>query len=486
VLVATLLALGAMLSPVSAARAVTVTEVSVFPRPATTERLVTVPSGRILFSSGPGGAFGNPGPPGLASFDPATGTAGVVALPSRPSTLASAAGSIWLTTPTDEQWFRAGTPTPISRVDPQTGQVLTTIDVGSVRDLAASPDGRVLYVSRTVSSPPLPTRGEVVAIDTTTLAVSAPLATNSYGPDIGVASDGALWFANPDLHQGIGTATLTRRDPSGTLQTFPAAAPASVSGIVAGDHGDVWVRVNRGTGFPGTPIGDFIGHADPRVGASISEATAPVDDAIISTLVLGPDGGVWYGANAKSGTFVVRIDRTSGAQSAIPVPTAGSSLNTSTRSRDGASLWFGGFGPTTNLTHVTFDGDATVADAASVAKAGLQSTVACAAACTATATLTGPSAVASPVTARGASRSGALDAGAARAAARSVVYARTSGPIRIKHATKAHGIRLVMTKAGRARLSGKGGRIVSTLRIRIRQHSKTRTIVRTIRLTRRR
>jgi len=356
--------------------------------------------------------------------------------------------------------------------------VLATVNAGTIGDLAASPDGRTLYASRGVAGPGIISHGEIVAINTATLAVSAPLVTTyAGGISLGVASDGALWFSNPDPHGGISTATLTRRDPSGALRTFPAAGPANISGIIAGDHADVWVRVNRGNGFPGTRVGDFIGHADPRSSTTIRESPTAVDDAVISTLVLGPDGGVWYGANPASGTFVVRIDRATGAQTAIPLPTAGSSLNSSTRSADGASLWFAGFGKskTTVLTHVTFEGDATVADAASVARAGLQTTVACAAACSATATLTGPRVVA-------AHGSGGH---ALTHRARKIVYARTSRSIRIKHATKAHGIRLGITKAGRARLTRKGGRIVSTLRIRVRQHGKTRTIVRTVRLVRR-
>ncbi len=176
---------------------------------------------------------------------------------------------------------------------------------------------------------------------TTSCFSQYPLPTaNASAYAITEGSDGAMWFAENGL------ASVGRIASDGTITEYPTPSTnSSPWGITAGPDGDVWTaeqgdnqvaKIDPTQAVPGTS--DGITEYPLPVG--ISTTSGP------SVIEAGPDGALWFGAQADTG-YVGRIT-TTGQVTTYPVPDG--AVPIAIAFGPGNTLWYiaeqGGFGPT--------------------------------------------------------------------------------------------------------------------------------------------
>jgi len=319
-LLATSLALAVGAVPAGAAPALDGT----FPLPGAPQRLAAGPDGNVWATIGAGGdvarvtpagvvtAFDLPdvanpngivaGPDGrlwvtqnggVASFDPADPTVGVVATPiaavADPRAIATGPGGV-LWTASNDKLVRIPAAAPATAT-------ATTITGASARDVAVAPDGRVWVAS--FSEPQL-VRTDAAGANPTPVATRPTAGLQG----IAAAPDGRIAFADPtgQPHQvGLlapGAATATTVD-------LPATDPF---GIVHGPDGAFWTA-------------QFAGESVSRIAAdgTISKVSFPAGSGPRS-LTAGPAGSnaLWVGLQGMGKEAVARI---SGV--VAPAPPAG-------------------------------------------------------------------------------------------------------------------------------------------------------------------
>jgi hypothetical protein len=214
-------------------------------------------------------------------------------------------GSIWVS---QGAFFTA-----VTRVDPESGEVLATIDIGPAAGKAQPADGRLIV--RTADS--------YVAIDPTSNSVVGTLAKSDVGPaaNRGWAVDGALWICDGQRLHRYDPATL---EPTGTVIELGIECGqvyATDDLVVAWTHND-------DAGESGTSAAAFI---DPATNQLLATTPLPVD--ITVPIVL--DDAVFLPANGATQNVV--IDRATWTITATP--DYGRSVSGSQMAYDGRSIY---------------------------------------------------------------------------------------------------------------------------------------------------
>jgi hypothetical protein len=240
-----------------------------------------------------------------------------------PWQLAAGFGSMWVT-----QMDGTG----VVRIDPRTGEVLATIDIGDSPFKLQPADGR-MWVRASEA---------YVAIDPATNTVVATLPKADVGPaaNRSWAVDGAMWICDGQR--------LHRYDPTTVRPVAVVELGIDCGQVFATDDLVVAWTYNEDEGESGTSAAAFI---DPATNQRFATVNLPVDVGVPVVL----DGAVFFAGYA--GSTAVVIDRATWTSTATPDlgrPTGGSLLAT-----DGDRI----FVP----THHTGPQDVLVVDAATFA-----------------------------------------------------------------------------------------------------------------------
>jgi streptogramin lyase len=243
-----------------------------------------------------------------------------------------------------------------------------------INGLAPGPGGNVWFTEQELGS----TRGlqsgigEITPVGATTLHVIPRSFT--LNPNLGIqadptlitsAPDGALWFVD-DFGDDPAIGRITA---SGEIQQFPLPEPfatiGQISAITAGRDGSVWFTDERSESLDPRP--DAIGHISIKGG--IAEYPLPADVGVGQSIVVAPDGDVWFTENvpassALSKTTTIGRLTPEGAMSTftVPVPTSaqGETLGTIANGPDG-NVWFtGSYDPAQGKNNQSFIGRITV------------------------------------------------------------------------------------------------------------------------------
>ena len=203
--------------------------------------------------------------------------------------------------------------TTVARVDPDSGQVLATIDLGVAPGKIQPADGRMIV--RTADA--------YMAIDPTTNSIVGTLAKSDVGPaaNRSWAVDGAMWICDGQR--------LHRYDPA----TFAPTGTVIELGIDCGQvyaTGDLVVAwtYNEDDGESGTSAAAFV---DPATNQLLATTALPVDVTV--PIVLGD--AVFLPAN--SGTQNVVVDRATWTVTATP--DYGRSIRASQMAHAGRSIY---------------------------------------------------------------------------------------------------------------------------------------------------
>jgi hypothetical protein len=204
----------------------------------------------------------------------------------------------------------------VVRIDPETGEVLATVSVGSRPLKLQGADGRVW----------VRTNDAFEAIDPTTNTVAATLAKSDVGPaaNRSWAVDGALWICD-------GT-TLHRYDPTTVERTTSLDMEAECGQVHAADDVVTAWTYNEDEGESGRSTATFV---DPSTNVVVATVELPVDvgvPVVLDDRVLLPGqfGSTMVSVDRSTWTVAARADlgrSTGGSQSAfdgafVYVPTA--------------------------------------------------------------------------------------------------------------------------------------------------------------------
>lgn len=190
-------------------------------------------------------------------------------------------------------WVAREATTVIERLDPATGDVVATIDVGALAFKMQPADGR-MWVR---------TPDAYVAIDPATNAVDVTLAKVDVGPDANRswAVDGAMWICD-------GT-RLHRYDPTTLAPVALIDLDIACDQVVATEELAVAFTYNEDDGESGTSAAVLV---DPATNAVLHTVSLPMD--ALTPVVL--DGVVYVPGNGNDDAAT--IDRATGAVSAAP------------------------------------------------------------------------------------------------------------------------------------------------------------------------
>lgn len=190
-------------------------------------------------------------------------------------------------------WVAREATTVIERLDPATGDVVATIDVGALAFKMQPADGR-MWVR---------TPDAYVAIDPVMNAVDATLLKADVGPDANRswAVDGAMWICDG--------ARLHRYDPSTLTPVASIDLEIECGQVVATDELAVAFTYNEDDGESGTSAAVLV---DPATNAVLHTVSLPMD--ALTPIVL--DGVVYMPGNGSDDAAT--IDRATGAVSAAP------------------------------------------------------------------------------------------------------------------------------------------------------------------------
>ena len=210
-------------------------------------------------------------------------------------------------------WVSQGQFATVTRVDPDSGEVVATIDLGDVPFKIQPADGRMIV--RTADA--------YMAIDPASNSVVATLAKSDVGPaaDRSWAVDGAMWICDGQR--------LHRYDPA----TFAPTGTVIELGIDCGqvyatdDLVVAWTH-NDDDGESGTSAAAFV---DPATNQLLATTALPVD----VTVPIVRDDAVFFPANG--GTQNVLIDRATSTVTATP--DYGRSVGGSQMAFDGRSIY---------------------------------------------------------------------------------------------------------------------------------------------------
>ncbi|WP_160311170.1 GH92 family glycosyl hydrolase [Streptacidiphilus anmyonensis] len=202
----------------------------------------------------------------------------------------------------------------VTVIDTTTNAVVETVPVGNVAaDLAATPDGRTVWVSDYGD-------GTVQPIDVATLTAGAPIAVGSQAERLAVSPDGKqLWVAN----QGSGTVSdvdLATRSVAHTIAV--GAAPFGVA--VTPDSSRVFVTNGGGSSV------SVISAASDTVTATIATGAGPQGVAV------SPDGTTAYVADSGAGGITPIALATDTAGAFIPTGAGAYAVGFS---GDGSTAW---------------------------------------------------------------------------------------------------------------------------------------------------
>jgi YVTN family beta-propeller protein len=269
-------------------------------------------------------------PNSLAAIDPHTNhVVGQVAVGTRPSGIASAAGSLWVANLDDQT---------VSRVDPRAPHVLRNIPVTGPPTGITSSAGRVWLTEASDSPGPTASSILVRTIDPEFDTLGAPVRIGNVAPNgqAAVAANGNAVWAAPSW--GL----LTRLDAR-TGHAQPWLDPNASPSAMAIGEGAIWltdteandvVRVDPTTRLltqitvGNAPTGIAVGAGAVWVIDSLDNAIVRIDPdsrSVTATIPVGQSpagiafgaGSVWA-ANAGDGT-VTRIDPTTGMRTTIQV-----------------------------------------------------------------------------------------------------------------------------------------------------------------------
>jgi virginiamycin B lyase len=255
------------------------------------------------------------------------------------------------------------------------------VPFGNYRGIATGPDGRLWFVDK---------NGDKVIAMTTAGAVSVvPLVKGSSPLDIVSGPDGNLWVTLSSRR------VIARVTPAGTVTEFPMpGVDGNPAGITVGPDGALW-------------FAEMVSNRVGRVATdgTITEFTLPVAAGGAFGIASGPDGALWIAQQDSN-----RIGRltTAGAYTEVPVPTAGA--RPVQIAAAAGSLWFtengrdqlgrvapgappSGIGPVAEFRVDAVPPRATVT-ARGVRPTGATATIRCSEACTVSADLLAPRAVA--------------------------------------------------------------------------------------------
>jgi DNA-binding beta-propeller fold protein YncE len=203
-------------------------------------------------------------------------------------------------------WVSQRNGTGVVRLDPGTGDVLATIDIGD-SPVKLQPAGGRMWVRA----------GEAyVAIDPATNTVVATLAKSDVGPQANRswAVDGAMWICDGQR--------LHRYDPTTVRPVAVVELGIDCGQVFATDDLVVAWTYNEDEGESGTSAAAFI---DPATNQRIATVNLPVDVGVPVVL----DGAVFFAGYA--GSTAVVIDRATWSVAATPDlgrPTGGSLVAT--------------------------------------------------------------------------------------------------------------------------------------------------------------
>jgi ABC-type transport system substrate-binding protein/DNA-binding SARP family transcriptional activator len=193
-----------------------------------------------------------------------------VALPDSPDSLASGAGSLWVSHPGNNT---------VARVDPASGRTVDRIPVGGEPGRIVSADGAI-WVASTLG-------GTVSRIDPSTDTVTQTVRLRGANPAALAYGQGLLWIADPTaqslLAVDVRTGKLRR---SFSLDVRPAA--------IAVDDSAVWIAVHQGS---------TVEKRDSRTGRRLARVAVGQGPSALVT-----DAHALWSANTLDGT-VSRIDR---------------------------------------------------------------------------------------------------------------------------------------------------------------------------------
>jgi hypothetical protein len=202
----------------------------------------------------------------------------------------------------------------VMRIDPTTGEVQATVDVGDAPFKLQAADGRMWV--RTASS--------YVAIDPATNAATATLAKADVGPSANRswAVDGAMWICDGRR--------LHRYDPKTVTLVATIDLEIDDCGAVYAtpDLAVVWTY-NEDAGQSGTSAAAFV---DPKTNAVLATVPLPVD---VGGPVLLPDSLFFAGYQGSTGVVVDRATWTVKATPDLGVPGGGTGQSVA----DGTSIY---------------------------------------------------------------------------------------------------------------------------------------------------
>jgi streptogramin lyase len=171
--------------------------------------------------------------------------------------------------------------------------------------LGIGPDGSPWYASGN-------SRGDFISrLRDDGSSVAYPIADDVIPAVIATGPGNALWYLGI-AHGGNGQDAVVRFEPDGTSTVYliPGFGPG---GITEGRDGAIWIADNsNGTVTPGKNP-PTVWRLDPGGGLmrySFSQfvwGLTGYDEGVWS-IVAGPDGGLWFGAQAPGGDAIVRLD----------------------------------------------------------------------------------------------------------------------------------------------------------------------------------
>ena len=219
--------------------------------------------------------------------------------------VAAGLGSVWVS---QGPFF-----TTLTRVDPDTGEIRATIDLGVAPGKVQPADGRMIV--RTADA--------YMAIDPASNSVVATLAKSDVGPaaDRSWAVDGAMWICDGQRLHRYDPATFA---PTGTVIELGI----DCGQVYATDDLVVAWTYNDDDGESGTSAAAFV---DPATNQLLATSALPVDVTVPIVL----DDAVFFPGNG--GTQNVLIDRATSTVTATP--DYGRSIRGSQMAYDGRSIY---------------------------------------------------------------------------------------------------------------------------------------------------
>jgi streptogramin lyase len=207
------------------------------------------------------------------------------------SALVAADGSLWVTQ------YDVGR---LLRIDPQTGKLRASIDVGGSPGAVIATAGAVWVHDWE--------RGRLIKVDARTNRVAKTLMVGTSNSDITFAA-GDVWAIDARgslLRVNPNTTAVTRRVPLGAAAPLPTDASNGSTLTAAGDT--LWVVVGDG----------HITEVDARTGRTLGRARGPALPLEISRRAGADDSGLWISSPTRR--EVLHIDARTRRVTRFPVP----------------------------------------------------------------------------------------------------------------------------------------------------------------------